>query len=99
MTSWAPTGRILSYKPLPVRNGSPSIPYSGWGWTTARADQGVPSTVGDEAITWRGRPDSGQKGQKESGEEPASGSSPQMTQERVMGSFRSSIALLLYVNQ
>src|ERR1019366_2801749 len=95
ITSWAPTGRILSYRPLPVRVGSPSIPYSGWGWTTARADQGLPFTVGDEAITCSDWPDSGQKGQKESGEELSSGSSPQMSQERVMGSLHNSIASTL----
>ena len=60
----------------------------------------LPATAGGDLDrqtlpTWSGKPDSGQNGQKESGDAPASGSSPQITHERVMGSLRSSITFTL----
>ena len=41
------------------------------------------------------QPDSGQKGQNDPADEPVSGSSPQITHDRVMGSLRSSISFTL----
>ena len=60
-------------------------------FTVWRIRGGSPFTVGAVATTCKGKPDSGQKGQSESAEGVSSGSSPQITQDRVMGSLRSSI--------
>src|SRR5690242_20048368 len=77
--------------PSPRRCGSPSMWYMGAGWTTARADQGPPSTLAMEETTWGGLPASGQKRQAAGSRRAASGVSPVITQERVIGSLRSSI--------
>ena len=62
------------------------------GMHDARADHGTPGALGDFAITCSGCAESAQKRQADSGRGPDSaGSSPVMTQERVMGSLRSSI--------
>src|ERR1035437_11093775 len=72
--------------------GSPSMGERGLGGTTERADQGMPGALGDLAITCTGVAESEQKRQADSGRGPVSTrSSPVMTQERVMGSLRSSI--------
>src|SRR5271165_874917 len=69
----------------------------GLGWTTASADQGFPLTDGIALITCSDWPDSGQNGHRNS-LACSSRSSPVMTHERVMGSLRSSIVLVLYVD-
>jgi hypothetical protein len=63
----------------------------GAGWTTARADQGPPSTLAMEETTWGGLPASGQKRQAAGSRRAVSGASPVITQERVIGSLRNSI--------
>ena len=84
--------RILSERPSPRREGSPSIRYKGKGWTTERADQGTPSTSVRVAMTCSGDAESAQNRHGEFARGGTSGtSSPVMTQERVMGSLRSSM--------
>src|ERR1039458_2860475 len=76
--------------PSPRRPGSPSMWYSGVGCTTERADH--PTVLGTAAMTCVGSEESGQKRQTVSGwGAPSPESSPVITQERVMGSLRSSI--------
>src|SRR5690348_3805919 len=65
----------------------------GEGWTTARADQGPPSRLATVETTCGGAALSGQKRQAAPSRRPTSGASPVITQERVIGSLRNSIAL------
>src|SRR5579883_717846 len=62
------------------------------GWTTERADQGTPSISLRLAMTWIGTEESAQKRHGVLSRGGVSGtSSPVMTQERVIGSLRSSM--------
>src|SRR6185437_9622909 len=80
--------------PSPRRAGSPSIRYKGAGCTTARADQGPPSIPGMFETSCAATGESGQKRQNASARGAVSGtSSPVMTHERVIGSFRNSMAV------
>src|SRR5258708_36200358 len=77
--------------PSPLRCGSPSMRYRGAGCTTARDAHAPPSSEGAELTTWAGRVLSGQKRQGKSSDAAASPPSVDMTQDRVMGSLRSSM--------
>src|SRR5215470_11908432 len=61
------------------------------GWTTARADHGPPRTLGQVEMVCRPSPVPGQRRQRPPARGASARSSPVMTQERVMGSLRSSI--------
>src|SRR5579872_581715 len=79
--------------PSERRCGSPSMRYSGEGWTIAITGP-APCSLGATVVMtwgWLGAP--GQKGQCPSAWRRCS-SSPTITQERVIGSLRSSISLL-----
>src|SRR5579859_4715152 len=76
--------------PSPRRPGSPSMWYSGLGCTSERADQEAPGVLGAVAMNWS--EESEQKRQVDSLRgEGSPASSPVMTQERVIGSLRSSM--------
>src|ERR1022692_4136994 len=78
--------------PSPRRVASPSIWYIGAGCTTARADHGAPGKPDMLATSCSGSGESGQNRQKGSERGALSEtSSPVMTQERVIGSLRSSM--------
>src|ERR1700674_909268 len=78
--------------PSPRRVASPSMWYKAVGCTTERADHGTPGMPDILAMSWVGSRESGQNRQKGSGRGGLSGkSSPVITQERVIGSLRSSM--------
>src|SRR5579863_887993 len=78
--------------PSARRNASPSMWYRAVGCTTAREDHAVPCAPDKLAISCGGWVESGQKRHADSVRGAISGtSSPVMTQERVMGSLRSSM--------
>src|SRR6266702_8153116 len=78
--------------PSPRRLGSPSIRQTGDGCTTARADQEPPSTPGIVETSCGTAVESAQNRHAVSERGAGSGtSSPVITQERVIGSFRSSM--------
>src|SRR5579864_4902286 len=78
--------------PSPRRVASPSMWYKAVGWTTARADQGAPGIPDMLAISCGGSRESVQNRQNDSERATLSGtSSPVITQERVIGSLRSSM--------
>src|SRR3984957_16049226 len=78
--------------PSPRRVASPSIWYKAPGCTAERADQGAPENPDMVAIICAGSRESGQNRQTDSARATFSGtSSPVITQERVIGSLRSSM--------